>query len=85
MRAVVAIAMPMEPPMLRSMLKSPVALPISSRERVEVDRLARGTNTKLVGWGGIGADRGGGDGFEGGGGHGRVELQRLNHPEGCWV
>ena len=46
-RAVVAMAMPMEPPMLRSMLKRPVALPISSRVNVEVLMVARGTKTKL--------------------------------------
>ena len=33
--------------MLRSMLKRPVALPISSRDRVDVDNVAGGTNTKL--------------------------------------
>ncbi len=45
--AVVAIAMPIDPPMLRSMLKRPVALPISSRASVEVVIVASGTNTKL--------------------------------------
>ena len=42
-----AIAIPIDPPMLRSMLKRPVALPISSREMVEVVMVASGTNTKL--------------------------------------
>ena len=47
MSAVVAIEMPMEPPMLRSMLNRPVALPISSRGMVEVVMVAKGTKTKL--------------------------------------
>ncbi len=47
MRAVVAMAIPMDPPMLRSMLKRPVALPISSRGMVEVAMVASGTKTKL--------------------------------------
>ena len=47
MRAVVAIDIPIDPPILRSMLKRPVALPISSRGMVEVDMVARGTKTKL--------------------------------------
>ena len=45
--AVVAIEIPIEPPMLRSMLKRPVALPISSRGIVEVAMVASGTKTKL--------------------------------------
>jgi len=45
--AVVAIAIPIDPPMLRSMLKRPVALPISFLEMVRVDKVARGTKTKL--------------------------------------
>jgi len=45
--AVVAVAIPIDPPMLRSMLKRPVALPISWLLRVEVVMVARGTKTKL--------------------------------------
>jgi hypothetical protein len=44
---VVAIAIPIDPPMLRSMLNRPVALPISSRLMVEVVMVASGTKTKL--------------------------------------
>ena len=49
MRAVVAMAMPMDPPMLRSMLKRPVALPISSRGIVEVRHGGEGHKDKAQG------------------------------------